>query len=143
VNVIWPEGGALYLKNGGTLKTDRGNKVGRKHTIMSDTIKLTPSLVSMLERIERHSGVLLLLSVTASGGREYSKLNKLRGAGYVVKRDHRSVTEGKWPAEALAITEAGRAALARHRSALADRKGPDRPGDGRVRLSRRQGLLPP
>ena len=46
---------------------------------MSDGLKLTPSLLSMLERIERHSGTLLLLTVTASGGREYSKLNKLRG----------------------------------------------------------------
>ena len=48
----------------------------------------------MLERIERHSGTLLLLTVTASGGREYTKLNKLRGAGYVVKCDHPSVTVG-------------------------------------------------
>ena len=66
---------------------------------MSDALKLTPSLLSMLDRIERHSGTLLLLTVTASGGREYSKLNKLRGAGYVVKCDHPSVTEsyaGDW-----------------------------------------------
>ena len=69
---------------------------------MSD-LKLTPSLLSMLERIERHSGTLLMLSVTASGGQD-GKLNKLRGAGYVVKCDHPSVTEGAWPAEALAIT---------------------------------------
>jgi hypothetical protein len=34
---------------------------------MSD-LKLTPSLLSMLERIERHSGTLLMLAVTASGG---------------------------------------------------------------------------
>jgi hypothetical protein len=81
------------------------------NSVMSD-LKLTPSLVSMLERIERHSGSLLMVAVTASGGREYGKLNKLRGAGYVVKCDHPSVTEGAWPAEALAITEAGRAALA-------------------------------
>jgi hypothetical protein len=81
---------------------------------MSD-LKLTPTLVAMLERIERHSGALLMLAVTASGGREYGKLNKLRGAGYVVKCDHPSVTEGAWPAEALAITEAGRAALAKLR----------------------------
>jgi hypothetical protein len=47
--------------------------------IMSDTLKLTPSLLSMLERIERHSGTLLLLSVTASGGREYSKRRRIRG----------------------------------------------------------------
>jgi len=50
---------------------------------MSD-LKLTPSLLAMLERIERHSGSLLMLAVTASGG-QYGKLNKLRGAGYVVK----------------------------------------------------------
>jgi hypothetical protein len=78
-------------------------------------LKLTPSLLAMLERIERHSGSLLMLAVTASGGREFGKLNKLRGAGYVVKCDHPSVTEGAWPAEALAITEPGRAALAKLR----------------------------
>ena len=73
---------------------------------MSD-LKLTPTLLAMLERIERHSGTLLMLSVAASGGQD-GKLNKLRGAEYVVKCDHPSVTEGGWPAEALAITEAGR-----------------------------------
>jgi hypothetical protein len=77
---------------------------------MSD-LKFTPSLLRMLERIERNSGSLLMLAVTASSGGEYGKLNKLRGAGYVVKCAHPSVTEGAWPAEALAITEAGRAAL--------------------------------
>ena len=75
---------------------------------MSD-LKLTPSLLAMLERIEQHSGTLLMLSVTASGGQD-GKLNKLRGAGYVVNCDHPSVTEGGWPAEALAITVAGRTA---------------------------------
>ena len=70
-------------------------------------LKLTPSLLSMLERIEQHSGALLMISVTASGGQD-GKLNKFRGAGYVVKCDHPSVIEGAWPAEALAITEAGR-----------------------------------
>jgi len=73
---------------------------------MSD-LKLTPTLFAMLERIEQHSGALLMLAVTAIGGGEYGKLNKLRGAGYVVKCDHPSVTEGAWPAEALAITEEG------------------------------------
>jgi hypothetical protein len=86
---------------------------------MSD-LKLIPSLLSMLERIERHSGTLLMLAVTASGG-QYGKLNKLRGAGYVVKCDHPSVTEGAWPAEALAITEAGRSALAKHRAEVAEK----------------------
>ena len=66
-------------------------------------LKLTPYLLSMLERIEKHSGTLLMLAVTASGGQD-GKLNKLRGAGYVVKCDHPSVTEGAWPGEALAIT---------------------------------------
>ena len=87
---------------------------------MSD-LKLTPSLLAMLERIERHSGELLMLAITASGGQD-GKLNKLRGAGYVVKCDHPSVTEGAWPAEALAITETGRAALARHRAEVAEKK---------------------
>ena len=32
------------------------------------------------------------------------ELNKLRAAGYVVKCDQPTVTEGAWPAEALAIT---------------------------------------
>jgi hypothetical protein len=36
---------------------------------MSD-LKLTPSLLSMLERIEQHSGTLLMLAVTASGGQD-------------------------------------------------------------------------
>ena len=100
---------------------------------MSD-LKLTPSLLSMLERIERHSGTLLMLAVTASGG-QHGKLNKLRGAGYVVKCDHPSVTEGAWPAEALAITEAGRTGLAKHR---AEKKGQRRSGDKRV-IFRRDG----
>jgi hypothetical protein len=90
-------------------------------THMSE-FNLTRSLLAMLERIERYGGTLLMLAVTASGGREYGKLSKLRGAGYVVKCDHPSVTEGAWPAEALAITEAGRAALARHRAELAEKK---------------------
>jgi hypothetical protein len=75
-------------------------------------VRLTPTLRSMLERINRHSGELLELAVTASGGREYSKLQTLMRAGYVVRVDHPTVTNGEWPAEALAITGAGRQALA-------------------------------
>ena len=103
---------------------------------MSD-LKLTPSLLAMLERIEKHSGTLLMLAVTASGG-QHGKLNKLRGAGYVVKCDHPTVTAGAWPAEALAITEAGRAALANHRAEIAERKGRPRSDDKRV-IFRREG----
>ena len=101
-------------------------------------LKLTPTLVAMLERIEQHSGALLMLAVTASGGGEYGKLNKLRGAGYVVKCDHPSVTEGAWPAEALAITEAGRTALAKHRAEVAEKKSQRRSGGKRV-IFRRDG----
>jgi hypothetical protein len=90
---------------------------------MSD-FKLTPSLLSMLERIEKHSGTLLMLAVTASGG-QGGKLNKLRGAGYVVKCEHPTVTRLGWPAEALAITDAGRTALAKHRAL--PRSGKTRP----------------
>ncbi len=103
---------------------------------MSD-LKLTPSLLSMLERIERNSGTLLMLAVTASGGQD-GKLNKLRGAGYVVKCDHPSVTEGAWPAEALAITEAGLTALSKHRAETSEKKGQHRSGDKRV-IFRRDG----
>ena len=80
---------------------------------MGEALKLTPSLRSMLELIERNSGRLLMLTITASGGREHGKLNKLRGAGYVVKCEHPTVKDGAWPAEALAIMEAGREALGR------------------------------
>jgi len=101
-------------------------------------LKLIPTLVAMLERIEQHSAALLMLAVTASGGGEYGKLNKLRGAGYVVKCDHPSVTEGAWPAEALAITEAGRTALANHRAEVAGKKSQRRSGGKRV-IFRRDG----
>jgi hypothetical protein len=116
---------------------------------MSD-LKLTPSLLSMLERIERHSGTLLMLAVTASRG-QHGNLNKLRGAGYVVKYDHPSVTDGAWPAEALAITEAGRTALAKHcalprsgktrplgEAEIAEKRGQRRSGDKKV-VFRRDG----
>src|SRR5438270_6001333 len=114
----------LFLYEGRYLNLTR--RPFRGHSLMSD-LKLTPSLLSMLERIERNSGTLLMLAVTASGGQD-GKLNKLRGAGYVVKCDHPSVTEGAWPAEALAITEAGRTALAKHRAELAKkgRRGSDK-----------------
>jgi hypothetical protein len=103
---------------------------------MSD-LKLTPSLLSMLERIEKHSGTLLMLAVTASGGQD-GKLNKLRGAGYVVKCEHPTVTRQGWPAEALAITEAGRAALAKHRTEVAEKKERHGSDDQRV-IFRRDG----
>ena len=102
---------------------------------MSD-LKLTPSLLAMLERIAQHSP-LLMLAVTASGGQD-GNLNKLRGAGYAVKCDHPSVTEGAWPAEALAITKAGRAALVKHRAAIVEKKGRPRSDDKRV-IFRRDG----
>ena len=97
---------------------------------MSD-LKLTPSLLSMLERIEKHSGTLLMLAVTASGGQD-GKLNKLRGAGYVVKCEHPTVTRQGWPAEALAITDAGPTALAKHRTEVAEKKKLHRSGDKKV-----------
>ena len=55
-----------------------------------------------------------------------------------MKCDHPSVTEGAWPAEALAITDAGRTALAKHRSEVAEKKGRQRSGDQRV-IFRRDG----
>jgi hypothetical protein len=102
---------------------------------MSD-LKLTPSLLAMLERIAQHSP-LLMLAVTASGGQD-GKLSKLRGAGYVVKCDHPSVTDGAWPAEALSITDAGRTALAKRRAEVTGEKGQRRSGDKKV-IFRRDG----
>src|SRR6202035_2992035 len=102
---------------------------------MSD-VNLTPSLLAMLKRIEQHSP-LLMLAVTASGGQD-GKLNRLRSAGYVVKCDHPSVTEGAWPAQPLAITEAGRAAPAKQRAEAAEKKGRPRSDDKRV-IFRRDG----
>jgi hypothetical protein len=80
---------------------------------MADSLELTLPLCDMLERIAAHSGSLLMLAVTASGRSEENKLNKLRGAGYAVKCAHPTVKDrlGDWPAEALAITEAGVNAL--------------------------------
>ena len=48
------------------------------------------------------------------------------------------VTEGAWPAEALTITEAGKAALAKYRAEVAKKKGRRRSGDKRV-IFRRDG----
>jgi hypothetical protein len=58
----------------------------------------------MLEPIECHSGELLELAVTASGGREYGKLQRLLSAGYIVRVDQPTVKASKWLAEALAVS---------------------------------------
>jgi hypothetical protein len=106
-----------------------GHKEHLKAILMSD-LKHTPSLLAILERIEQHSP-LLMLPVTASGGQD-GKLNKLRGAGYVVKCEHPTVTRQGWPAEALAITDAGPTALAKHRTEVAEKKKLHRSGDKKV-----------
>src|SRR5438477_9143412 len=49
-----------------------------------------------------------------------------------MKCDHPTVTEGAWPAEALAITEAGRAALANYRAEIAQKKRRHRSDDKNV-----------
>jgi hypothetical protein len=46
---------------------------------MPDDLKLTPSLRAMLERVERHNGSLLELSVVASGGRARSTRQPVTG----------------------------------------------------------------
>src|SRR6266436_5036312 len=97
---------------------------------MSD-LKLTPTLVAMLERIERNSGALLMLAVTASGGGEYGKMNKLRGAGYVVKCDHPSVTEGPGPLRLSRLPRPDGRRSPTTVPELAEKKGRRRPGDKR------------
>src|SRR5262245_41641373 len=79
---------------------------------MNEPLNLPPKLRVMLERIAR-AGVLLELAITASGGREPAALQSLIRAGYVRRCDHPTVKVGRaYPADALEITEAGRAALA-------------------------------
>jgi len=70
--------------------------------------------LAMLKRIGRQEGTLLELQLTASGNdRIYSKLRRL---GLVRRVDHPTVRIGghsPWPADAVDLTEAGRAALAK------------------------------
>lgn len=82
---------------------------------MSEHLKLTPTLRDLLERVERQSGTLLLLQILASGGRANSRVAILRKAGMIVIVDHPTVQHQGYPADALAITDAGRAALASER----------------------------
>lgn len=81
---------------------------------MSEPLKLTPKLRELLERIEKHDGTVLLLSITGSGGGPSARaLKKLLAADYVALQDHPTVTDRRSnePATALAITDAGKAAL--------------------------------
>lgn len=70
---------------------------------------LTPSLRKMLEWIADSGECgIMLLQITASGGREGAKLQKLRNLGWVEYCDiqlSRSLVDG------VRATEAGRAAL--------------------------------
>jgi hypothetical protein len=80
-------------------------------------LKLTPSLRELLARVERQSGTLLLLQVLASGGRANSRVATLRKAGLIAITDHPTVKHHSYPADALTITDAGRAALIDERPA--------------------------
>ena len=88
---------------------------------MSD-LKLNPSLLSMLERIEQNSGTLLMLSVTASGGQDV-KLNKLRGAVYDVNAITRASPKEYGP---LRLSRSPRLVGLRWRNAV--QKSPKRKG---------------
>jgi len=67
----------------------------------------------MLRRIAERQP-LLETSITASGGRSPGHLNALLRAGYVRRVEHPTVVDRRFggPADAIAITAAGRAALA-------------------------------
>ena len=75
---------------------------------------LSRGLRDLLMRVERGNGSLQMLQVTASGGRASAQINELLRLGYIVKTDHPSVVDRRtdWPAEALAITAAGKSVLA-------------------------------
>ena len=71
--------------------------------------------LAMLDRIRlcNEHGPMDALLITASGGREITKLRNLIRAGWVKVVPHPELTgPDKKPVEALVITDAGRAALA-------------------------------
>lgn len=75
---------------------------------------LTPSLRKMLERINEQSGDITVLQLIASGGAEGRKLGHLLRSDLVAIVDHPTVKDrnrGGIPAQAVAITAAGRSAL--------------------------------
>lgn len=79
---------------------------------MGDEPKLTPALREMLERIKGgtdRDGSQMLLTITAAGAREKTKLQRLRNAGWVAWCDH-MLPRG--PVDGVRITDAGRAKLA-------------------------------
>ena len=77
-------------------------------------MKLTPKKRELLERIAGKNGSLLVLNVTASGGRTAGMLQNLIAAGYVEIVNHPTVVTDRatrTPAEALLATTMGIAAL--------------------------------
>ena len=75
-------------------------------------MKLTPKRKEILDWAARLDGRLQLLQVTASGGRGHSIVNELCRSGLLEIIDHPTVKHGKYPADALRVTDAGREALA-------------------------------
>ena len=83
---------------------------------------LTKAQRAMLQRIADHSPILEL-SLVASGGRSYDVMKSLMREELVRGCDHPTVkvTGTKYPADAVEITDAGRAAL---KSGAPDAKEP-------------------
>jgi hypothetical protein len=76
-----------------------------------ETFKRKRNAKLMLERIGK-VGPLLELSLVASGGSSYNTLRDLRNWGLAVRCEHPSVKDsGGWPADAIAITDAGKKML--------------------------------
>jgi hypothetical protein len=72
---------------------------------MIDEPKLTPALRAMLERIGRAEPTgLMVLVITAAGGSEKTKLQRLRNAGWVKWCDY-DLPRG--PVDGVKITDAG------------------------------------
>ena len=82
----------------------------------SATLKITPTVHDMLDRIKRATdddGGLLVLSIAAEGGSAPRRLRTLCAEGLAEACDHPSIVIGSGrPAPAVRITEAGRAAIA-------------------------------
>lgn len=76
---------------------------------------MTPAQRSLLARVERYDGHLLVLHIVASGGRASRNLDALLRDGLVEIVEHPTVREGerRVPAAAIKITERGLSALSR------------------------------
>lgn len=71
----------------------------------------TPHMMDMLKRIGRQNSTIMETQIVASGGRDAKRLHELIAGGFVRRCDHATIRFGTLPAEALELTNRGRAAI--------------------------------